>query len=497
MSGQRYKSARAMAAEVLQRFDPQRDYAGVILDRLLDQTRERQRATDLVYGTIRNLHALDAVLARFSGRQPARIAPDLLSILRVAVYELVYSPATPVYSIVDEAVSGAGRVGGKKQTGFVNAVLRQVVRHISDRQAAVATASPTRTLVQTATSGCEFDTDLLPDPDASLPAYLATCFSLPPWLVTQWVEEFGPGQARSICRACNRRPSLYVRVNPLRTTAADLRRRFAQAGVLAEPVPAGWAVPAVSMGGHRTAGGADVGAGDEERMVGTAHPARENTGPASDMIQITGPHSVTQLPGFAEGLFTVQDLAAAHVVPVLEPQPGWSILDLCAAPGTKTTQLAELTRDAAAITATDIDAERLVRVRENLVRLGIRSATVVPYAQLESGRAGPFDAILLDAPCSNTGVLARRVEARFRVTPRAVEELAAVQKGLLEKAAALLKPAGRICYATCSIQEAENQQVVQDFLAHHPFALAREALLLPSAESFDHDGAYVALLQRR
>ncbi len=497
MSDQGYKSARAIAAEVLQRFNPQRDYAGAILDRLLDRTRERQRATDLVYGTIRNLHALDTVIAKFSGRLPARIAPNLLSILRVGVYELVYSPATPVYSIVDEAVSDAGRAGGKKQTGFVNAVLRQVVRHIINRQADLATVAATRTLAQAPTAGCEFDTDLLPDPSASLPAYLAACFSLPAWLVTQWVEESGAEQTRNICLACNRRPSLYVRVNPLRTTAADLLARFEQAGIQAEAVPVGWATPTVSMGANRTNGDAEGRGGEEQSLVGTAHPTSRDSGPASDMIKVTGPHAVTQLPGFAEGLFTVQDLAAAQVVPVLEPQPGWSILDLCAAPGTKTTQLAELTRDAARITATDIDPERLELVRENIARLGLRSITIVPYAESERGGGAGFDAVLLDAPCSNAGVLARRVEARFRITPRAIEDLAATQEQLLIKAAGLVTSGGRICYATCSIQRAENQQVVQNFLAHHPFELVREKLLLPSAELFDHDGAYAALLRRK
>jgi 16S rRNA (cytosine967-C5)-methyltransferase len=497
MSAQPYKSARAIAAEVLQRFDPQRDYAGAILDRLLDQTPERQRATDLVYGTIRNLHALDTVIARFSGRLPARIAPNLLSILRVGVYELVYSPATPVYSAVDEAVSYAGHAGGKKQTGFVNAILRQVVRHIANRQADLAATGPTRTLVQTPAAGCEFDTDLLPDPNASLPAYLAACFSLPVWLVTQWVEEFGPEQARDICLACNRRPSLYVRVNPLRTSTRDLLAQFEQAGIKAEPVPPGWAVPTVSVGGYPTPGDAEVGSGGEERVVGTAHPTWQASSPGSDMIKVTGPHSVTQLPGFAAGLFTVQDLAAAQVVPVLEPQPDWSILDLCAAPGTKTTQLAELTRDAARITATDIDPGRLELVRENIARLGLRSIAVVPYAEAGRGDSATFDAVLLDAPCSNTGVLARRVEARFRITPGAIEDLAATQGQLLARAAGLVTSGGRICYATCSIHEAENQRVVQSFLDHHAFELVQERLLLPSAGPFDHDGAYAALLRRK
>jgi 16S rRNA (cytosine967-C5)-methyltransferase len=215
------------------------------------------------------------------------------------------------------------------------------------------------------------------------------------------------------------------------------------------------------------------------------------------MIRIAGPHAVTQLPGFAEGLFTIQDLSAAQAVRILDPQPGWSILDLCSAPGTKTTQLAEATRDSARILATDFNPERLDRVRENIARLGLTSVTIIPYAQLEQGQAESFDAILLDAPCSNTGVLARRVEARFRLRRKAVQEIAATQKALLAKAAGLVKPGGRICYSTCSIQRQENQDVREFLTQNSRFELAREELLLPSAEPFDHDGAYVALLTRK
>jgi len=191
----------------------------------------------------------------------------------------------------------------------------------------------------------------------------------------------------------------------------------------------------------------------------------------------------------------VQDLSASQAVRALDPQPGWTVLDLCSAPGTKTTQLAELTRDAGTILATDIDPARLERVQENITRLGLKSIAIIPYTQFEQGTVGPFDAILIDAPCSNTGVLARRVEARFRIEPEAVEGLAATQRALLEKAATLLKPAGRICYSTCSIQKTEDQQLVRGFLAaHRKFALTQEQLILPSANAFDHDGAYIAVL---
>jgi len=494
---------------VLRQCDPARDYAGPILDRLLDQSDEKQRATDLVYGTIRNLLAIDAVIAHFAGRRPDRIAPPLLSIIRVGIYELAYSPATPVYSIVNEAVNDARRAGGQKQTGFVNAVLREVVRHIANREVQLLASDPRRTLPRESDAGCEFDTDFLPDPGTSFAEYLSICFSLPQWLVRDWLDTFGPEQTRQVCLGSNRKPSLYIRVNPLRTTAQELLTRFKQAGVQAEPVPVGWAVPTNSPEQDLTAEDAKVRrenedgstsmnehgersaakTEDRQAMVRRAYP----TSPA--MLRIAGPHSVTELPGFAEGLFTVQDLSASEAIRALQPQSGWTILDLCSAPGTKTTQIAEMTRDSATILATDIDPKRLERVQENITRLGLKSVTIVPHAQLEQQARGPFDAVVLDVPCSNTGVLARRVEARFRVSPEAIKDLAEVQRSLLERAANLVKPAGKICYSTCSIQRTEDQDVIQNFLAaDNRFALAREQLLLPSATPFDHDGSYVVVL---
>ena len=206
---------------------------------------------------------------------------------------------------------------------------------------------------------------------------------------------------------------------------------------------------------------------------------------------------MAQLPGFAEGWFTVQDTSASNAVRLLDPQPHWTILDLCAAPGTKTMQLAELTQDSAQIIATDIDAKRLAKLDENLTRLGLKSVTIVPYAELEHKAPGPFDAVLLDVPCSNSGVLARRIEVRFRITTASVEKLTQTQRELLEKAATLVKPGGRICYSTCSIQRAENGDLVRAFLgATGQFKLVREELILPSAEGFDHDGAYAAVLMK-
>ncbi len=455
MADGKLKSARAVAIQVLNRCDPRKSYAGTMLERLLPETSRRQQATDLVFGTLRNRRAIDTVIGTFSGRSVERIQGRLLNIIRVGVYELVYCPSTESYAVVNEAVESAKAVAGKKQTGFVNAVLRQVIRHISNRQAPLLQADARRTLPQTPSAGCQFDADFLPDGRSSPVEYLSTVFSLPEWLVGGWLAEFGEEHARQICFASNRRPSIYVRPNTLRTTTAALAEKLRQAGI------------------------------DPERLTDDS------------MVRIRSPRELMQVPGFAEGEFTVQDIVASRAVRMLKPQPGWAILDLCAAPGTKTTQLAELTGDSATITATDKDSRRLGMVKENIARLGVGSVRIVPYENLQSvaGGAGPFDAVLLDVPCSNTGVLARRVEARYRISPEAIGELARIQAELLRTAAGMVKPRGKICYSTCSIQKCENSELVRDFLKGNPgFELESEELTLPSAEGFDHDGGYTAIL---
>ncbi|MBN2181420.1 MAG: methyltransferase domain-containing protein [Sedimentisphaerales bacterium] len=453
MSELKDTNARYVAAQVLNRFKPERNYAAEILNKLLDRTQQRQRATDLVFGTIRNRFAIDAAINKFAGCPIPRIQKKLLNIIRVACYELVYSPTTADYSIVNDAVENTKGIAGTRQAGFINALLRRIIKHISGRQISLSQANSRRTLPQSIETGCEFDADFLPDCENETAEYLSTVFSLPQWLVNDWLTEFGAESAREICQAQNRRPGIYIRPNPLKITTEQLMQLFEKDHIESEKVP-------------------DVA-----------------------VMRIKSPKTVTQLPGFDEGFFIVQDLTASRTVGLLSPQPDWTILDLCAAPGVKTTQLAEVTSDSARIIATDIDAERLKKVEENINRLGIKSVEIVSYNRLPDIA---FDCILLDVPCSNTGVLAKRIEARYRIRPETIAELAKTQTELLEKAVELLKPQGKICYSTCSIQRQENNDVVKNFLRQHPeYELEKERLILPSAEGFDCDGGYAAIIQRR
>ena len=461
MAGRKNKTARNIAVAVLNQCDSTGDYVGPVLDGLLVRTEERQRVTDIVFGCMRTRGAIDMIVAKLADCPVERIPAIVLNVIRVGAYELIYSPATAEYAIVDEAVENAKDVAGKKQTAFVNAVLRQIARHIRNRQIPLSQADERKTLPQTSLSGCEFDTDILPTSKDSPADFLSDAFSLPKWLISNWLKEYGAELTRQVCFASNRKPGIYIRPNTLKTTAPGLADLLCKGGIGVESVCDG------------------------------------------EMIRVKSPRTVTEMPGFAEGLFSIQDASAARPLLLLKPKPEWTILDLCAAPGTKTTQLAELTADKAKIIATDIDGERLKKVRENVARLGIKSVTVVKYEKFfenakVSIRNYQFDAVLLDVPCSNTGVLAKRVEARYRIKPEAIKELTKIQRELLKTAASMIKPEGKICYSTCSIQKCENSELVKNFLQKNPgFELEVEQITLPSAQSFDHDGGYAAIITRK
>ena len=397
------------------------------------------------------------VISKLADCPIERIPKKILNIIRVGVYELIYCPLTPPHAIVNEAVENTKAIAGKKQTAFVNACLRQITRNIKNRQTTPEKTRPQKTLPQTIESGCEFDTLLLGDPRKKPADYFSKAFSLPKWLIEGWLDEFGLEKTRQICFASNRKPSIYLRPNPIKTTTQNLAEELKRQNIEFEI--------------------------SDDRS----------------MITLKSPRAIDKLPGFNKGLFTVQDITAAQVVKGLKPLEKWKILDLCAAPGTKTTQLAELTGDKANIYATDIDRDRLKKVKENTARLGLKSVNVIEYEEFKqnTNKIGPFDCILLDVPCSNTGVMAKRIEVRYRINQKAIKNLARAQTELLEFAAQMIKPNAKICYSTCSIMTAENASLIKDFLTKHPeLKLQYEQLTFPSAQKPDHDGGYIAILTK-
>jgi 16S rRNA (cytosine967-C5)-methyltransferase len=237
---------------------------------------------------------------------------------------------------------------------------------------------------------------------------------------------------------------------------------------------------------------------DREGVLGelAAAGVQALPGELPQSIRLSGRERTEVLPGFSDGRLSVQDESAQHAAALLDPQPGERVLDLCAAPGGKTTHLAERMRNTGRILAVDVDAERLARVNAAAERLGLTMIdTRLAAADASDMPTGPFDRILLDVPCSNTGVLGKRPEARWRISQEGIAELTAVQRRLLEAAIARLAPTGRLVYSTCSIEPEENDEVVQAALDAHPeLTLLDERRHVPGRPA---DGGYLALIGRR
>ena len=192
-----------------------------------------------------------------------------------------------------------------------------------------------------------------------------------------------------------------------------------------------------------------------------------------------------------DGWFYIQDPSTLLAPALLDPQPGENILDLCAAPGGKTTFLAQLMHNEGKIIASDSDPSRLRMVKDNCARLGVTCVETISDFRFP---ISDFDKILVDAPCSNTGVMRRRVDLRWRITAEEILRLQKTQLELLNQAATKLKPGGTLVYSTCSLEPEENSEVVKQFLAAQPhFKLETERQLLPFTDGVD--GAYVAKLK--
>jgi 16S rRNA (cytosine967-C5)-methyltransferase len=211
---------------------------------------------------------------------------------------------------------------------------------------------------------------------------------------------------------------------------------------------------------------------------------RPNPLKATGPIEVEGDPAAD--PRFAEGLYTVQDETSMKVAPLLDPRPGERVLDLCAAPGGKTTQLAELMGGKGVVVAVDLP-DRIGLVAESAKRLGLPNIECVAGDGATVAFKGVFDAILVDAPCSNTGVLSRRPDVRWRLKERDIEGAVAIQRKLLENAARLLKPYGRLVYSTCSLEPEENTPDPS------LWRVQKEELTLPTDR---HSGGYQALLTK-
>ncbi|MEW6408937.1 MAG: 16S rRNA (cytosine(967)-C(5))-methyltransferase RsmB [Nitrospirota bacterium] len=258
--------------------------------------------------------------------------------------------------------------------------------------------------------------------------HISVVYSHPEWLVKRWLGQFGVEDTIALCKTNNRIPPLTLRTNTLLTNRDELINDLSKEGVEAVNTPV-----------------SPVG------------------------IKVKGIISIEELPSFKRGWFQIQDEASQLISYLLFPKKGERILDACAAPGGKTTHIAQFIEDEGEIIAIDINEEKLIRLKENCKRLGIKCVKSYHTDSTKDLKwLGVFDRILLDAPCSGTGIIRRHPDGKWRKTERTITEYQALQKKLLENIAEILKPGGVIVYSTCSTEPEEGENVVNEFLHNHP-----------------------------
>jgi len=439
---------RRLAWEILRSGStaPTREVARVAAEAGLD-ARDRGLLQRLVSTEVRRRGSLQALLRHFARGRPNR---DLAAHLRLGFTQLFFLDKVPAHAAVSETVRAAAETLGLPKGRYVNAVLRAA---LSDRREG-RSGDPRRDLVG---RGVSFSAPIFADPEEHPFLWAEDALSMPAQLLKRWAKRYGREAAFELAEACLDEPRLSLRV--VRGTREAMKRELGDAGLSTEE---------------------------------GSHPA----------ILTAVPAQLTELlasAAFTEGRLTVQGEAALRAAELCGAGAGERWLDLCAAPGGKTSVLAST---GARVHACDVSTSKLDRLRETLARLGLLDSGV-ELSLLEDGKPPDdrdFDGVLLDVPCSNTAVLARRPEARWRWGREARASLAEVQTALLERGAALVRAGGVLVYSTCSLEPDENRQRVNGFLERHPEWCIEEELETiprPQTPAGPVDGGYAARLRNR
>ena len=493
-------TARQVAADVLHRSRSRDGFASELVDDALATAnltpQDRRFVTQLVFGVIRRGGTLDALLKPFIKLPLHAVQPRVWDILRLGAFQLTFLTHVPKHAAVNETVELAPYIGAPQAKPFVNGVMRRIAELVTDdftdkpgadavpmdflpsplagegggasppgegsnvSARGGATPHPARKASPPSPARGEgikpryrrLTRPVLPSPVAIPAAYFAVAFSLPQWLANRWLERYGPDECTRLGFWFNAPPPLWIRVNKLNASRESYRIQLAGRTIDAEP---------------------------------GEHP---------QSLRFPEHHAIRDLPGYADGDFAVQDHSSMLVASALGVQPGMHVLDLCAAPGGKTTHLAELMDNRGTITACDIEAKRLETVTSLCQRLRVKGVETVVLKEDGEIPNGPFDAALVDVPCSNTGVLGRRPEVRWRLKPNEFEHLIRLQTRLLIEALVRVKPGSPVVYSTCSIEPDENEGVAKAVcMGMRGVTIEAEHHAIPGRPS---DGGYWARLRK-
>lgn len=402
-------SIRHHAVAILNQISASDAFADSLINAVLDEnalsgTADGRLLTHLVYGVLRMRGHLDWILSRLYHGDFHQAQESIKNVLRVGLYQLRFSDRLPDFAVVNEAVKTV-KIIAPDASGLVNAVLRNYIRKPENIS--------------------------FPSPEKNPARHLAAFYSHPLWLVKRWLNIFGYDETAALCSSNNELPPLTLRVNTLKISRDEMKKKLLESGY-----EAGWT------------------------------PYSPN-----GIILKNAAMPLQKTSFFEQGFLRIQDEGAQLVSHLVCNEQTETLLDACAGTGGKTTHLAALLKNKGKIIAWDQSAEKLDELRRDALRLGI---DIIETQTMDLTRSLPesfhenFDAVLVDAPCSGTGTLRRHPEIKWRLTEKDLRKLTATQKTILKNTSTAVKKGGQLVYCTCSLLPEENEYIVDDFLKNNP-----------------------------
>ncbi len=396
------------------------------------EERDKAFIKRLTEGTVERRIELDFYLEQYSSVPVRRMKPLIRCLMRMSVYQLLYMDNVPDSAVCNEACKLAQKRGFGSLKGFVNGVLRNIAR--------------------------QKESLTLPERAANPQEYLSVKYSMPPWLVELWTSAYGADRTEKLLAGllAIHPVSLRFRTDLPESERGKLVRDMEREGVclrVSPLLPYVWLV--------------------------------ENT------------ENISELPGFAEGKFTVQDASSALAVEAAGIAPGDFVIDICAAPGGKSILAAELAGKTGKVLARDVSEAKVEMIRENIARMGMTniSAEVFDAAGTDDTLLEKADVVLADVPCSGLGVMGKKRDIKYHVSPEGLSGLRELQEKIIRGSWRYVKPGGVLLYSTCTINPEENERAVRHILEELPFELEEERRFMPGED--ETDGFYYARLRRK
>lgn len=393
---------REVALKVLYNIEVNKAYSNITLDeeinkniKILDN-RDIGFISELTYGVITWKLTIDEIIKKYSNLRLKKISPWILNILRMGIYQIVFLNKVPKSAAVNESVNLAKRYGHKGSSNFVNAILRKVSKNDYEEMFKI-----------------ENNVERISKTN-----------SMPVWIVETLLKENTLEKVEEICKNSNLKPELSIRVNNLKTSKEELKKKL------------------------------------EEKDI------KVENGVLEDFLILKNAKNIENIEEFKNGFFTVQDEAAGLTAKILNPQINDTVLDACSSPGGKTTYLAEIMKDKGEVIAFDIHPHRVKLVEQVSKRLNLKSikTDVKDSSIYDEKYKEKFDKILLDVPCLGLGVLKRKPDIKWQRKKEDIKEISKIQKQILDTCSKYLKKGGALVYSTCSILKEENEDVVNEFL---------------------------------